>query len=185
MAGNLKQTATAKYNQFKPVLMIVGILFVSIITNNILTDIKLAPILHYDPANAKTFEVTVSLKIQMFNEENPQWLALTNIDIDITDDPDKRFTSQEYLFLGNTSELNASWSYLHIYYFIPKEAYDYFAEIECQWVVENKEGWLKKSSSDFEFNGNDYVAFDQWIDNAMAKLDVPDQVESKIKLYSR
>lgn len=169
---------------WKPIAVAFLIAFIVIyppVSASILTDIKY----QYDPTKLGNYEVSVVMELQYFSADEPTWIDVPNNASRNIDEPTKMFYGQRYLFLMDDLDINASWSYLVIHYFVEVLAYENFYEIECKWRVEGVQKKLSKHSQDFIFNGVGYEAVDPRIENEMFKDNVPNRVEAEINLYSR
>jgi len=175
-----------KLIRYRYVITVLASMGLSLFVAVVYVDVTVGPILKYDSSMAITHEIKVKILVNHFNG-SVQWIDPDFITIpDIYNDPSNKFTKETYTFSIDTSGLNKTWQQdgILIYYFIDESAYIYFAEIECYWRVEDKEGLLKKSSGGFTFNGSDYIKIAN-IDSAMNKDNVPDMVQTEITLYSR
>lgn len=137
----------------------------------------------YDPESDGAHIIKVVLRFDQY-EGDPIFVDIPLNATHYTDKSEKLFRSHEYTFLLKDFNMNSTWADLNILYFIDESGYENYREIICEWRVELEQNTLSKSHKSFIFNGNEYVATDPEIDNAMFKDAVPTRVEAYVKLYT-
>ena len=170
----------------KKALFYLCLMVIPVLASTVILELRTSPyqeLLNYNPSMSKVYDLSCALEVEHFNGTK-QYIVLPLVDTIILDNSTARLSKQEYSFVNGAIDLNASFSYIYVLYFVPEEAFNYFQEIECYWSVDDSSGVKKKSSNGFYFNGKDYLARID-ITNSMWKEDVPDLVETHVRLYSR